>query len=55
MRMTTVRGPGVVNSAMTGTPSRPIRKVTSTTNLSSSSGSSASIGGALSTRSLVNE
>jgi hypothetical protein len=37
MRMTTVRGPGAVNSARTGTTRRPVtRKETSTTNASSS-------------------
>ena len=38
MRMTMVRGPGLTNSAITGTPSLPIRNVTATRKRSSSSG-----------------
>ena len=48
-----VRGSGAVNSAITGTPRRPIRNVTATRNRSASS--SASSAGALSTSSWVNE
>ena len=55
MRMTTVRGSGLVNSATTGTPKRPMWNVTGTRNRSGSSGRSASAGGAASTSSCANE
>ena len=53
MCITMVRGSGAVNSAMTGTPTRPRWKVTATWKTSESS--SASTGGALSTSSWANE
>ena len=52
---TTVRGSGLVNSATTGMPSRPTRKVTATRKRSNSSGRSSSAGGEVSTSSRVNE
>ena len=55
MRITIVRGSGLVNSATTGTPNLPIRNVTATRNRSDSSGRSSSAGGDVSTSSRVNE
>ena len=44
MRMTMVRGSGLVNSATTGTPNRPMWNVTGTRKRSASSGRSTSVG-----------